>query len=173
MTLAALCDATLTQSDNTAANLLLESIGGPRGLTAFARSIGDRVTRLDRMETALNESRAGDLRDTTSPIAMVNDLRSVLLGDVLSRDHRRQLTQWMEANVTGRERLRANLPIGWRAADKTGGNGEHTSNDIAILWPPDGQPILVAAYITQCAGPESKRTAMLAEIGRLVVSCFS
>ena len=104
---------------------------------------------------------------------MVNDLRSLLLGDVLSPDCRRQLTHWMEANLTGLERLRAHLPSGWRAADKTGSNGEHTSNDIAGLWPPDRRPVFVAAYVTQCPGPESKRTAMLAEIGRLVVSHYA
>jgi beta-lactamase class A len=168
MTVADLCNATLTRSDNTAANLLLETIGGPAGITRFARSIGDSVTRLDRVETSLNESLAGDPRDTTSPTAMVSDLKSVLLGDVLSRPLRKQLTLWMEANLTGLERLRAKLPAGWRAADKTGANGEHTSNDIAVLWPAGKQPIVVAAYITQCIGPESKRAAMLERIGKLV-----
>lgn len=168
MTVAALCHAALTRSDNTAANLLLETIGGPAGITSFSRSIGDIVTRLDRMETSLNESLAGDPRDTTSPTAMVDNLKSVLLGNVLSPASRDQLTQWMEANLTGLERLRAKLPEGWRAADKTGSNGEHTSNDIAVFWPAGKPPIIIAAYITQCPGPESKRAAMLAEIGRLV-----
>jgi beta-lactamase class A len=168
MTIEALCHAALTQSDNTAANLLLESIGGPRGITSFARSIGDTVTRLDRTETALNEALAGDPRDTTSPAAMVGDLKAVLLGNVLLPASRERLTRWMAANLTGLDRLRANLPEGWRAADKTGSNGEHTSNDIAVLWPPGKPPVIIAAYITQCTGPESKRSVMLAETGRLV-----
>ena len=168
MTIVALCHAALTQSDNTAANLLLESIGGPGSITSFARSIGDTVTRLDRMETSLNESLAGDPRDTSSPAAMAGDLKAVLLGTVLSSASREQLTQWMAANLTGLDRLRANLPEGWRAADKTGSNGEHTSNDVAMLWPAGKPPVIIAAYITQCTGPESKRSVMLAEIGRLV-----
>jgi beta-lactamase class A len=168
MTIAALCHAALTRSDNTAANLLLESIGGPASITSFSRSIGDAVTRLDRMETSLNEALAGDPRDTTSPAAMAGDLQSVLLGDILSQPSRNQLTLWMESSITGLERLRAGLPADWRAADKTGANGQHTSNDIALLWPPGKPPVIVAVYITQCTGPESKRTAMLAEIGRLV-----
>ena len=170
MTISALCHAALTQSDNTAANLLLETVGGPDAITRFSRSIGDGVTRLDRTETSLNESLAGDPRDTTSPAAMVEDLHSLLLGDVLSQAARNQLRDWMEANVTGLERLRANLPVGWRAADKTGSNGEHTTNDIAILWPDGKPPVIIAAYITQCKGPESKRNAMLAGIGKLVAS---
>lgn len=173
MSVADLCHAAITRSDNTAANLLLERIGGPPGITSFARSIGDGVTRLDRTELALNESLEGDPRDTTSPNAMVGDLKSVLLRDVLSAASRDQIIRWMEANLTGLDRLRANLPKGWRAADKTGSNGEHTSNDIAVLWPPGKAPIVIAAYITQCRGPESKRAAMLAEIGRLVRTAVS
>lgn len=168
MTVAALCQAILTRSDNTAANLLLETLGGPSGITSFFRSLGDTVTRLDRIETSLNESLAGDPRDTTSPTAMADDLKSVLLGNVLSQRSRDKLARWMEASLTGLERLRAKLPASWRVADKTGANGEHTSNDIAVIWPAGKPPIIVAAYITQCTGPESKRAAMLAEIGQLV-----
>jgi len=168
MTVADLCQAAIIRSDNTAANLLLDRIGGPPGLTKFARSIGDRVTRLDRTELSLNEALAGDPRDTTSPHAMVTDLKSVLLGDVLTPVSRDQLAQWMEANLTGLDRLRAKLPKSWRAADKTGSNGEHTTNDIAVLWPPDQSPVIVAAYITQCPGPESQRNGMLGAIGMLV-----
>jgi beta-lactamase class A len=172
MSIAALCHAALTQSDNTAANLLLESIGGPASITHFSRSIGDSVTRLDRMEPSLNESLAGDPRDTTSPAAIAGDLKSVLLGNVLSSASRDQLTLWMEANRTGLERLRAKLPEGWRAANKTGSNGVHTSNDIAVIWPAGKQPIIIAVYITGCIGPESKRAAMIAEIGKLVRESF-
>ena len=168
MTIAALCHAAITQSDNTAANLLLERIGGPESITGFSRSIGDTVTRLDRMETSLNESLDGDPRDTTSPTAIADDLQSVLLGNVLKPASRDQLIRWMKANVTGLDSLRARLPKGWLAADKTGSNSEHTKNDIAVFWPARKQPVIVAAYITQCAGPESKRAAMHAEIGRLV-----
>jgi beta-lactamase class A len=104
---------------------------------------------------------------------MAGDLKTVLLGNVLSPDSRKQLTVWMEANVTGLDRLRAKLPADWRAADKTGSNGEHTTNDIAVLWPTGKLPIIVTAYITQCAGPESRRNGMLAEIGRLVMESVS
>ena len=168
MTVAALCHAALTRSDNTAANVLLQTIGGPAAVTALARSLGDPITRLDRNEPTLNTSLEGDPRDTTSPTAMAGDLQKLLLGDALSTESRNQLTQWMEANLTGLERLRANLPSGWRAADKTGSNGEHTSNDVAVLWPSGRPPVIVAAFITQCPGPETKRAGMLAEIGRLV-----
>lgn len=168
MTIGALCQAVLTDSDNTAANALLDVIGGPPAITRFCRSIGDTETRLDRTELALNESLAGDPRDTTTPAAMVGDLHTLLLGDVLSQASRKQLTLSMEGCRTGLDRLRAKLPAGWRAADRTGSDGEHTSNDIGVLWAPGKPPIIVAAYITQCPGPETRRTAILAEIGKLV-----
>ena len=173
MTIAELCQAVLIQSDNTAANLLLDTIGGPGGITSFARSIRDEVTRLDRTELTLNQGLDGDPRDTTSPQAMAADLRALLLGDVLSGAARAQLTTWMQACVTGLDRLRAKLPASWRALDKTGTNGVHTSNDIGVFWPPGEPAVIVTAYLTQCFGSEGKRTAVLAEVGRLLVGALS
>lgn len=168
MTIAELCHASLTRSDNTAANLLLEAAGGPSSVTSFARSMGDRVTRLDRNEPTVNESRAGDPRDTTSPRAMTGNLRTIFLTNVLKPASVRQLTNWMAEGPSGFDRLRAKLPEGWSAVDKTGSNGKHTSNDIAMFWPPNRPPIAVAVYITQCPGQESRRAAMLQQIGRMV-----
>jgi beta-lactamase class A len=163
-----LCAAIVTLSDNTAANLLLASIGGPAGITHFARSLGDNVTRLDRTEMALNEALPGDPRDTTSPAAMVATMQKLILGNKLSAASRAQLTAWLIANKTGDERLRAGLTSGWRVGDKTGSNGENTTNDIAIIWPPRQAPVLVTAYLTACTGPEAKRNTVLAQVGRLV-----
>jgi beta-lactamase class A len=163
-----LCAAIVTLSDNTAANLLLASIDGPAAITRFARSLGDTVTRLDRIEMALNEALPGDPRDTTAPAAMAGNMQKLLLGNKLSAASREQLTAWLIANKTGDERLRAGLTGGWRVGDKTGSNGENTTNDIAIVWPPRQAPVLVAAYLTACAGPEEKRNAVLAQVGRLV-----
>jgi len=168
MSVAALCNAILNQSDNTAANVLLDAIGGPSAITAFARSIGDEFTRLDRKEPDLNSSIDGDPRDTTTPTAMAKNLQRILLGNLLKPTSRHQITEWMENSLTGLERLRKNMPEGWRAADKTGSNGEHTTNDIAVLWPIHRAPVIVTCYITQCPGPETKRGAMIAEIGRYV-----
>jgi beta-lactamase class A len=167
-----LCAASLTRSDNTAANLLLATIGGPASITQFARFLDDTVTRLDRGETALNQALPGDPRDTTSPAAMVADWRTLLLGDTLSPASRKQLTAWLIANQTGADRLRAGFPSDWLTGDKTGSNGETTTNDVAILWPKNQPPVLVAAYLTECPGPEAKRSVVLAEVGRLVANAL-
>ncbi len=172
MTIRDLSAAIVTRSDNTAANLLLASIGGPPGVTGFARSLGDTVTRLDRVETALNEALPGDPRDTTSPAAMVANMRGLLVDNKLSPASREQLIEWLVANKTGDERIRAGLKRGWRVGDKTGSNGDNTTNDIAIIWPGRQAPVLVATYLTVCVGPESKRNAVLAQVGREVAECI-
>ena len=172
MTIRELAAATVTRSDNSAANLLLASIGGPPAITGFARSLGDTVTRLDRVETALNEALPGDPRDTTSPAAMVANMRGLLVGNQLSPAAREQLIDWLVENKTGDERIRAGLKRCWRVGDKTGSNGDNTTNDIAIIWPGSHAPVLVAAYLTACAGPESKRNTVLAPVGREVARCI-
>jgi beta-lactamase class A len=170
MTIAELCDAAMTLSDNTAGNLLLASFGGPAGLTAFARSIGDTVTRLDRIEPDLNEATPGDPRDTTTPAAMLESVRRLVLGDALAAASRKQLIDWLVANKTGDARLRAGLPKEWRAGDKTGSGSHATTNDIAVLWPPDRAPIIVSAYFAESPASADERNAVLADIARIVAS---
>nr|6TY6_A Chain A, Beta lactamase (GNCA4-2) [synthetic construct]6TY6_B Chain B, Beta lactamase (GNCA4-2) [synthetic construct]6TY6_C Chain C, Beta lactamase (GNCA4-2) [synthetic construct] len=172
MTVAELCEAAITYSDNTAANLLLEALGGPAALTAFLRSIGDNVTRLDRWEPELNTAAPGDPRDTTTPAAMAATLRTLLLGDVLSPASRQQLVDWLIANKTGDKRLRAGLPADDRVGDKTG-TGEHgTTNDIAVVWPPNRAPIFLAVYLTESQVDADARDAVIAEVARLVVAAW-
>jgi beta-lactamase class A len=160
-----MCQAIVTQSDNAGANLLLATIGGPPGLTAFARALGDEHTRLDRMETELNSATPGDARDTTTPLAMLGNLRALLLGDALHHGSRTRLLAWLRANTTGDARLRAGLPPGWQVGDKTG-SGNGTTNDIAILWPPGGKPLLVCAYLTHSKLDSGKRDAIHADLAR-------
>lgn len=168
MSVAQLCKAALTLSDNTAANLLLESLGGPPAITAFARSLGDGITRLDRNEPTLNEAIPGDPRDTTTPLAMLADLRELMLGERLSAASRAQLATWLVANETGGERIRAKLPKDWRVGDKTGTGERGTANDVAIVWPPGRSPILVAVYPTGTSGDAARANAAIADVGALV-----
>ena len=168
MSVEALCDAAITQSDNTAANLLLDRVGGPDRLTAFCRRLGDVETRLDRNEPMLNTNIAGDPRDTTTPRAMVGLLRSVITGHVLSVSSRDRLVAWMKACKTGLERLRAGVPADWVAADKTGTGDRGAANDVAIFWPPSRAPVLVAAYVSDSSQPLARLNSAHAEIGRIV-----
>ena len=168
MTTAEFCEAVVTLSDNATANLLLSSFGGPEGLTAYARSLGDEFTRLDRVEPDLNEATPGDPRDTTTPDGMWKTMQKIVLGPALSPASCEQITRWPIANKTGDKKLRAGLPAGWRAGDKTGGGGYGTNNDIAVLWPPGRVPVVVTCYLTQSSADLGVRDRAIAEVGRVV-----
>jgi beta-lactamase class A len=170
MSVAEICEAAVTLSDNTAGNLMLASFGGPQALTAYVRALGDGLTRLDRIETELNEAAPGDPRDTTMPNAMLGDMQRLLVGDALSTDSRQHLADWLLASKTGAKRVRAGLPSDWRVGDKTGTGGNGTANDIAVAWPPGRAPILVAVYFTGSTISDDARSAVIADAGRIAVA---
>jgi len=173
MSIRELCAAAITLSDNTAANLLLSSMGGPAAVTSFARALGDQTTRLDRNEPDLNEAVPGDPRDTTSPEAMLSNLRALVLGNALSSVSRAQLLQWLIENKTGDKRLRAGVTSTWKVGDKTGSGKKGTANDVAILWPPHRLPILTSVYLTGATIDDDRRNAVIASVGKLVSAAIS
>jgi beta-lactamase class A len=173
MTIEALCAAAIELSDNTAANLLLASLGGPAAVTRYARSLGDSTTRLDRNEPTLNTAIPGDDRDTTTPFAMAKNLQNLLLGNALSTRSRALLASLLAASQTGMTCIRAGIPATWDAGDKTGSGSHGTRNDVAILHPPHRPPILVAAYLTGSNVPLNAQNHVLAEIGKIVGQTFT
>jgi len=168
MSVLELCEAALTVSDNTAANLLIAELGGPAAVTSFARSLGDPVTRLDRIEPELNEAQPGDPRDTTSPLAIASNLRTITRAGILNDISAGRLISWLLSNKTGDARLRAGLPNGWRVGDKTGSGGNGTTNDVAIFWPSGRNAIYLSAYLTETSAAPAAREATLAAVGRAV-----
>lgn len=162
--------ASLELSDNTAANLLLGLVGGPSAVTDFVRGTGDVTTRLDRIEPELNSNLAGDLRDTTTPIAMARTLQAVLLGrrhlSIASRAH---LQAWMVAATTGKRRLRAGMPELWRVGDKTGSGDNGAFNDVAMAWPPAGAPLVFSVFMTGATAPPETLDAIHVVVARLAV----
>lgn len=172
MTVAELCEATLQISDNAAANLLMKQIGGPAAVTAFARSIGDTEFRQERWETELNTALPGDVRDTTTPLAMAKSLQKLVLGDALPGAARKQLKDWMLGNTTGATRIRAGVPAGWPVADKTGSGDYGTVNDIAVIWPPGKAPIVLAVYTTQPNKDDKTRPEIHGEVAKVVIEAF-
>src|SRR5262249_36776290 len=157
----------------TAGNLLLDTIGGPVGLTKFVRSIGDEMTRLDRKEPDLNSAIPGDERDTTTPAVMCADLQRLLLGDVLSESSRHRLEDWVRHNETGKLMIRAGVPKTWTVGDKTGRCANGATNDVAIIRPPGGTAIIIAIYSIGSTSSADDRAAIAAEAARAVVEIFS
>ncbi len=148
MTVAELCAAAIQYSDNAAANLLMKLLGGPPAVTAFARATGDDTFRLDRWETELNTAIPGDLRDTTTPAAMADSVQRLVLGNALGTAQRDQLQTWLLGNTTGAARIRAGVPADWKVGDKTGSGSYGTVNDVGVLWPPAGAPLVMSIYLT-------------------------
>lgn len=176
MTMDELAHAAVVQSDNGAANLIMAAAGGPEGLTQFLRANGDSVTRLDRIEPALNENLPGDERDTTTPDAMAHTMQRFLLtNEVLDALSRATLTDWLIECQTGLDRLRGGFPIDWRAGDKTGTSDDtyNATTDVAIAWPPDRAPIIVASFLSESTVDLASRKAAHAEIARVVAAEWS
>ncbi|MBU2668141.1 class A beta-lactamase [Actinoplanes bogorensis] len=169
MTIDALIAAAVQYSDNTAANLLLEQIGGPAGLQRELRAIGDKTTIVSRSEPTLNEATPGDKRDTSTPRALAEDLRRMVLGDVLPPDRRDKLTELLVGNTTGDALIRAGVPTGWKVGDKTGSGGHGTRNDIAVVWPPTGGPLVIAVQTDGGTGDD----ALIAAATKAVVSAIA
>ncbi|MGF6571957.1 beta-lactamase class A [Paraburkholderia sp. GAS333] len=167
MSVGALCQAIVEVSDNTAAILLMRSVGGPESLTRFARSLGDNVTRSDRYEPTSNAY--SGMLDTTTPRAITTSASRILLGDVLSVQSRRQLEAWMVACKPGLNRIRAALPADWLAGDRPGTSVEEETNDYAIVRPPDRAPLLVATYYDAPGVSMELRETVLREAGQVFV----
>ena len=175
MTVEQICLAAVTVSDNAAANLLLQTVGGPPGLTAFFRSIGDGISRLDRTEPELNSSAAGDERDTTTAEAMLHTAHALLaVSDrVLGTASQQRLGDWLTKASTGLKRLRSAFPASFLGGDKTGTGGHGATNDIAIAWRPNAPPLLITAYSLGLV-PEDldARSDVIGRVGRIVVEAL-
>jgi beta-lactamase class A len=167
MTVAQLCEAMITQSDNTAANLLIATLGGPAVTQEFVRTLGDNISRMDRTETALNYP-DGD-KDTSTPAQLVSTLTRVALGDGLDPHGRELLTGWLKANTTGGQTIRAGVPARWTVGDKTGSGFAGQANDIAVLWPPDRAPIVIAALTAPDDRASDQGKPTIAEATRIAL----
>lgn len=167
-----ICSATLSISDNSAMNILLDQLGGPTKLTAFMRSIDDSITRLDRKEPALNEAMLDDVRDTTTPQAMVSSLNSIFFAEVLSHASKVQLMEWMKANKVSGALTRSVLPQDWKIADRSGAGGFGSRGIVAILWPPQKQPIIICIYLKQTGATLEERNLAIARISEAIIKIW-
>lgn len=168
MSISELSKAAITHSDNTAMNLIMKKMGGPKQITLFARSIGDHTFRLDRYEPDLNSATPGDLRDTTTPMAMAKSLKKLAFGNALGVNQKNQLIDWLKNNTTGDKRIRAGVPKGWFVGDKTGTCAYETTNDIGIIWPTKGSPIILVIYFTQNKKDAIPKDEAIASVTRIV-----
>ncbi|WP_237680841.1 class A beta-lactamase [[Erwinia] mediterraneensis] len=162
------CQAAVAYSDNTAANLIAKSVGGPPAVNHFLAAIGDNITRSDRFEPELNTSQPGDLRDTTTPVAISQTLYALTLGKVLQPASRQQLLQWMFDDKVADALLRSVLPPHWKIADKSGAGAYGSRSIISVVWPEKREPLIVVVYITQTEATMAQSNAAIARIGKTI-----
>ena len=162
MTLRAVAEAAVRFSDNTAGNIVLDRLGGPEGFTQALRDLGDTTSSSDRIETDLNSAIPGDARDTSTPRAFALDLATLLTTDALGAAQQSQLIDWMTGNATGSELIAAGLDAGWSVADKSGAGAYGTRNDIALVWPPSGSPIVLVIMSNRPAEDAEYDNALIA-----------
>ncbi|MGX9134176.1 class A beta-lactamase [Rummeliibacillus sp. JY-2-4R] len=172
MTLREVMEAAVRYSDNTAGNLLLKKLEGPEGFETALRKIGDHVTQVDRYETDLNSAVPGDKRDTSTPKALANDLKAFAVDNVLPTDKRKILADWMSGNATGDALIRAGAPTGWEVDDKSGAGSYGTRNDIAIVWPPNRAPIVIAVLSSRDTQNATYDNTLIAEAAKVALNAL-
>lgn len=172
MTLGEIAEAAVRYSDNTAGNILFHKIGGPKGYEKALRKMGDRVTMSDRFETELNEAIPGDIRDTSTAKAIARNLKDFTVGNALPHQKRNILTDWMKGNATGDKLIRAGVPTDWVVADKSGAGSYGTRNDIAIVWPPNRSPIIIAILSSKDEKEATYDNQLIKEAAEVVIDAI-
>ncbi|SME43901.1 Beta-lactamase 1 precursor [Bacillus pacificus] len=172
MKLGEIAEAAVRYSDNTAGNILFHQIGGPKGYEKALRQMGDRVTMSDRFETELNEAIPGDIRDTSTAKAIATNLKAFTAGNVLPVHKRNILIEWMKGNATGDKLIRAGVPTDWVVADKSGAGSYGTRNDIAIVWPPNRAPIIIAILSSKDEKGATYDNQLIKEAAEVVIDAI-
>jgi len=171
LTIEQLMKGTVELSDNPAANILIRELGGINALRAFYRGIGDNSTRVDRLEPEMNRL-DGD-KDTIKPSRSMSNLIRLLVSaeTPLTAPSKTRLMRWLVDTPTGLGRIKAGVPVGWTVAHKTGTGGYGPTNDIGVLYPPTGRPVVIAVYYhatSQAAAAANE--AIIADATRMALS---
>ncbi|MBY0098741.1 class A beta-lactamase [Mesobacillus maritimus] len=170
MSLKGIAEAAIMYSDNTAGNLLFNELGGPAGFEKILRELGDKVTESDRLEPELNLTVPGDTRDTSTPKALAKSLQAFVASDLLSSEKRELMTNWLVGNTTGDSLIRAGVPEGWIVGDKSGAASYGTRNDIAVVWPPNREPIFIAILSDRTTEDATYDDALIAKAAEIVIN---
>ena len=164
-----LMDAMITRSDNRATDQLMATLGGPVAIDSWLRAHKLSGIRVDRNIRQLLSDRRDlhDVRDSSTPTAMLALLRLIDTGNVLKPRSRNLLLDMMRRCETGSNRIRGILPPGARVENKTGTLANYTS-DVGFLTTPYGRRIAVAFF----ARGGSNRPAVIATAARAIYDEF-
>ena len=158
----------LIHSDNRAADILFKDVGGPTAVHRWLAKNDIEGVRVDRTIAQLLADKRDlwDHRDSSTPKAMVELLRRIYKGQLISLESRNYLLGVMAKCQTGKNRMKSLLPEG-TVAHKTGTlNG--LSDDVGFITMPDGHRIIVAIF----ARGGSNRPRTIAEAARTIYDGF-
>jgi len=159
----------LIYSDNRAADVLFKDVGGPHAVHRWLVDNGIQGVRVDRTIAQLLADKRDlwDTRDSSTPKAMVDLLRRIYKGDLISPSSRNYLLGVMAKCHTGKNRMKWLLPAGTPVEHKTGTlNG--LADDVGFITMPDGHRIAVAIF----ARGGSNRPQAIAEAARAIYDGF-
>lgn len=165
-----LMEAMIVHSDNYATDLLLRDLGGPKTVQNWFAQQGITGMRIDRNIAQLLAAKRdlNDVRDSSTPRAMVELLRKLDSGSLLRPQSRSYLLGLMGRCMTGKNRIRGLLPAGVRVENKTGTLNGLTS-DVGFMTLPDGRRLAVAFFARRGAN----RPYTIAQAARVIYDGFT
>ena len=159
----------VSESDNTASDLLLRFAGGAGEVMKYLRGLGARGVIVRNTEQELGSDDAAQYRNWATPASAVALLRLLHEGRGLSEEGRRLLLRLMTESTTGPKRIKGRLPAGTPVAHKTGTSGTRdgvtaATNDIGIVTLADGRHLAVAVFVADARADQATREDVIARI---------
>ncbi|HKX83138.1 MAG TPA: class A beta-lactamase [Pyrinomonadaceae bacterium] len=167
----------ISESDGTASDVLLEVAGGPGEVQKYLASIGlsDGMVVADS-EKSIGKDWETQYRNWSTPEASVNLLAALQTRQAgLSERTTELLLGTMVDTETGRRRLKAGLPKDTTLAHKTGTGGTKdgvtgATNDIGIVTLPNGNHVALAVFVKDSRADLWSRENIMARIAEAVWS---
>lgn len=172
-TLAELLKYMVSESDNTACDVLLRLIGKPKIVTQYLRGLGINDIVVANTEKELGQDPAAQYRNYATPDAGVVLLRAFHEGKGLSNSSQRLLRQLMTETTTGSKRIKGLLPKGTVVAHKTGTSATRNgvtaaTNDVGLVTLPNGQHLAIAVFVSDAKADDVTREAVIAKVSQAI-----
>jgi beta-lactamase class A len=169
--LAELLKYMVSESDNTACDVLLRLLGGAEVVTQYLRGLGVHDIVVANTEKELGQDSAVQYRNYATPDAAVVLLRTFHEGKGLSESSQALLRRWMTETPTGLKRIKGLLPDGTVVAHKTGTsrtvNGvTAATNDVGLVTLPNGRHLAIAVFVSDSKANDVIREEVIAKVAK-------
>ncbi|MEG5160395.1 class A beta-lactamase, subclass A2 [Microcoleus sp. AT3-A2] len=169
--LAELLKYMVSESDNTASDVLLRQLGKPMIVTEYLRGIGVNNIVVANTEKELGQDTAVQYRNYATPDATIVLLRAFHEGKGLSKSSRALLLQLMTETTTGPKRIKGLLPDGTVVAHKTGTSSTvngvtAATNDVGLVTLPNGRHLAIAVFVSDSRANDAVREEVIAKVAK-------